>query len=85
MAFTDTHAIVSRLRRGGFSEEQAEALTDVFRDHTRDLVTKADIADMATKSFVKTEIAELKADVFKWAVPLLLGQAALTAALVKLL
>ena len=43
------------------------------------VATKADISE------VKIVIAEMKYDMIKWLVPLLLGQAALVAALVKLL
>lgn len=43
--------------------------------------TRADLVHFATKA----DLAEMKADIFKWAVPPLLGQAALIAALVKLL
>ena len=56
--------------------------------HARDadvsqLATKTDLALLKTD--LKAELAEIKADIFKWLVPLLVGQAALTAALVKLL
>lgn len=39
-----------------------------------------DLSHVATKH----DLLELKADLFKWLVPLLLGQAALIAALVRL-
>ncbi len=100
VAALDTHRIVKRLRDAGFSESQAETVTDVLWE-TRGadfglLATKADIADMATKAFVRSELRETelrlegkieaaKAELFKWLVGLLLGQAALIATLVRLL
>jgi hypothetical protein len=101
----DTYRIVKRLKDAGFSDHQAETVTDVLRESRAadlsDLVTKselkaalsdlrtelkADIAGVKTEmSGLRTEMADLKADIFKWIVPLLLGQAALTAALVRLL
>lgn len=41
--------------------------------------------DPVTKADLRAEIADLKADMLKWLVPLLLGQAALIAAMVKML
>ncbi len=41
--------------------------------------------ELVTKSDLRAEVADLKADLLKWLVPLLLGQAALIAALVKML
>ena len=46
-----------------------------------DLITRADLAPLATKA----DLAEQKADLLRWMVGLLLGQAALVAALVRLL
>ncbi|UEM06368.1 hypothetical protein JL101_013335 [Skermanella rosea] len=45
------------------------------------LVTKTDIQPLATKA----DLSETKADLLKWVLPILLGQPALTAALVKML
>ena len=73
----DTLKFAERLKAGGFTEQQAKAAAEAFADATsQELVTKADL---------KAEIAELKADLLKWLVPLLLGQAALIATLVKML
>ena len=93
----DTYRIVKRLKDAGFSDHQAETITDVLRESRAadlsDLVTKSDLkaalSDLGTElkadiAGVKTEMADLKADIFKWIVPLLLGHAALTAALVRL-
>lgn len=86
MAF-DTHRIVKRLKEAGFSDVQAETVTDVLREgrdsDLSQLVTKADLrAEMST---LRAEFADFKTDLMRWLVPLLLGQAALIAALVKLL
>ena len=105
----DTHKIVKRLQEAGFSNVQAETVTDVLREGKGAklslIATKADLAslenilkialgsleiklkaDLASlESKLKADLADVKADMFKWSVPLLLGQAALIAALVKLL
>lgn len=74
----DTLKFVERLRAGGFSDEQAkaevEALTAAFNEAiaVRDLATKFDLE-------------ALKAELIKWMAGLLLAQAAIVAALVKLI
>ena len=80
----DTLSLARKLREtAGFTPEHAEATAEALADALRvqDLVTKADIANFATK----TDVAELKADIFKWGVAALIGQAALITALVRLL
>ena len=39
----DTMSVVSDLKKGGFSQQQAEALTEVFRDHVVDRIVTGDI------------------------------------------
>ncbi len=79
----DTHRVVKRLQDAGASEQLAETWTDILRESREldlsQLATKADIAE------VRRELVELKAELLKWMVGLLLGQAALVATLVKLL
>ena len=70
---SDKLAFVEQLKASGVSEEQARAQVDALDTALRDTV--------ATKS----ELVELKYELIKWLVPLLLGQAALIAAIVKLL
>ncbi len=53
----DTHAAVRELRAGGFDEDQAEKLVDVFSRALGTPVTKADLEPLATKS----ELAALEA------------------------
>jgi hypothetical protein len=76
----DRFAYIDKLKSGGVSDEQARVQADALDIALLDTVaTKADISE------VKIVIAEMKYDMIKWLVPLLLGQAALVAALVKLL
>jgi hypothetical protein len=69
----DRFAYVDKLKASGISEEQARAQADALDTALRDIV--------ATKS----DLAELKYELIKWLVPLLLGQAALIAAIIKLI
>lgn len=80
----DTLKFARALKNAGVPDEQAEAFADAFRDATSDeLVTRdylnARIAD------VETRIEAAKADIVKWMAGLLIAQAAVVAALVKLL
>ena len=72
----DRHEAIKELERAGASPELAEALTALLRD-----VRAGDLGQLVTK----TDLAEFKAELFKWLIALLLGQAALIATLVKLL
>jgi hypothetical protein len=65
------------LEKAGFTRDQVEALA---RFHESQL----DIQQLATKADLKLELAELKAEILKWMIGLLLGQAAVIGALVKL-
>ena len=87
----DTHRIVKRLRDAGFTDAQAETVTDIIAE-TRatalaDVATKADLVPLATKADIAALRAELPAvrPVVKWLVPLLPGQTGLIVALIKLL
>jgi len=80
----DTHRIVKRLKDAGFTDSQAETVTDIIAE-TRavdfaDVATKADLAPLATKA----DVAELEVKIIKRLVPLLLGQTGLIVALIKL-
>ncbi len=87
VAAFDTLQAAKRLKEAGFSNDQAEAVANVLRESqvagVADLATKADL--LVLKTDLMAAMSDLKADIFKWIVPLLLGQSALTAALVKLL
>jgi predicted nucleic acid-binding Zn-ribbon protein len=60
----DTHRIVKRLQQAGFSDAQAETVTDVMREAREfdlaSLATKADIATLG--SDLRSEIATLGSD-----------------------
>lgn len=71
----DTHAIVEALLCRDFSKKQAEGVVEAIQS--------IDLEQMATKADLRTEIADLKADLLKWLVPILLGQSALIVGLVK--
>src|SRR5271155_3003813 len=60
----DTHAFIKRLTAVGMPEAQAEVLADEqARLIDKPLATKTDLAELATKSDVKADIAEVKADI----------------------
>ena len=90
----DTLEAAKELQAAGFSAGQAEALARIFRQAGQvdlsHLATKADLQALRTEiradlAGLRSEMSDIKADIFKWLVPLLIGQAALTATLVKLL
>jgi len=75
----DTHDFVKKLKEAGFTEEQAEALTNLQKitasntlEHARhdyhldDLATKRDLNESQLK--LQKEIAETKAELVKWVV-----------------
>jgi len=75
----DTHDFVKKLKEAGFSEEQAETLTNLQKItasttleqarhdyHLDDLATKRDLNEGQLK--LQKEIAETKADLVKWVV-----------------
>jgi gas vesicle protein len=59
------HALIKRFISNGFTEAQAENITDgvieIIISYNQELATKADISEL--KSDVKTDISELKSDV----------------------
>lgn len=57
----DTHAFIKRLTSAGMPEPQAEAVADALRA-THD----ADLSQLATKTDLRAELAEAKADIMKW-------------------
>jgi hypothetical protein len=80
----DTHLYVKRLKAVGFTEEQAEAQAEVLAEIVEDkLATKLDLKELEIT--LRRELAEIKADIIKWVAGMLVAQAAVIAALVKLL
>lgn len=78
----DTFKFVDRLEKAGLTRDQAAAIAEAFSEANAD-------AQPVTRDYfdakLKAEIEASKADIIKWVAGLLLGQAALVAALVKLL
>ena len=84
----DTLKFAKRLREAGVPDSQAEAIAEAFREaSSEELVTREylDTRLLVTKSELETRIEAAKGDLIKWVAGLLIAQAALIAALVKLL
>ncbi len=80
----DTLRYVKRLRAAGFTEEQAEVQAEALSEAVRDsLVTKDDLREAVAE--LRVEIRDQHNNMIRWLVPMLIGQTALLAALVKLL
>jgi hypothetical protein len=79
------HALIKRFISNGFTEAQAENITDgvieIIISYNQELATKADISEL--KSDVKTDISELKASIvelktnLKWIIYIAIGLAPL--------
>lgn len=78
----DTHEFVNGLTKAGVPEKQARAIVEGLQkiDLTQ-VATKEDV--LLLKKDLQIEIQQVKIDMIKWFVPLLLGQAALFALIVK--
>ena len=74
----DTLRFVRRLKDSGVPESQAEAIAEAFRDASGE-------TELVSKDYLDMRLADMKADLIKWMAGLLLAQAALVAALVKLI
>lgn len=87
----DTLKFVKRLKAAGFDETQAEALSDVQKESLTEildttLATKSDILRLEREiASVKVEIASSRSEIIKWVAGMLVIQAGVVAALVKLL
>ncbi len=91
----DTLKYSKRLVKAGFTPAQAEGLAEEQAGLIDDkLATKRDLKELEVafkrdmkelEVTLKRDIAETKADILKWVAGLLLAQAAVIAALVKLL
>lgn len=67
----DTYEFVENLKRSGMPEGQARTLADNLR--------KIELEHVATKE----DLMQLKVDMLKWAIPLMLGQVAVFAFVVQ--
>ena len=88
----DTHLFVRTIQASGIPENQAEAIAEAFRvaQSNAELATKGDIQavrdDLRELELrMKMAIETSKVDMIKWVSGLMLAQAAVIAALVKLL
>ena len=85
----DTLKYVERLTAAGLPVKQAKAEAEALRDALGDLVemrslaTKEDVNILRAE--IETKISDAKADIIKWIAGLLLAQAGLVTALVKLI
>ena len=72
----DTHETVRQFVAAGIPDKQAEVIVAAISRSDSELATKADLA---------AAVAELKADMLKVAVGIVIANASLTIALIKLL
>jgi hypothetical protein len=88
----DTHDFVKKLKGAGFSEEQAEVLTDLQKATSQNTLEQArhdyELDDLATKRDLKElqlmlelKMSESKADLIRWVVGVGLLQITIIAAL----
>lgn len=73
----DTLKFAKKLEAAGMSAPQAEAIADAFREATSE--------QLVTRDYLDARLEAVKGDMIKWVAGLLMAQAALIAALVKLL
>jgi len=76
----DTHEFVKKLKEAGFTEQQAEALTETIK-----AAQGVDLSDLVTKNDLKNDLAQLEIRLMKWGFAMLAGQGAIVVALLKLL
>jgi len=78
----DTHQTVKNLTAAGFTDAQAEALTEALRQaqdiDLSHLATKVDLAE------VRREMAEMKAELIKWVIGVGFAQVATILAVLRL-
>jgi hypothetical protein len=88
MAILNTHAVVKKFTQHGFTEEHAELIVDAINDQNDQLATKNDLAMLKAElkaditevkvelkadiSLLKEEMKEVKIDLLKWFIPLIL-------------
>ncbi|PZN78987.1 MAG: DUF1640 domain-containing protein [Candidatus Methylumidiphilus alinenensis] len=81
----DTLKFIRKLEAAGFDTKQAEAVADAFREASgeAELATRQDLREL--NLHLEAKINDIKFDLVKWIAGMLLAQAGLVAALVKLL
>lgn len=80
----DTLKFAKRLEQAGIPTEHAEAISEAFRDATGEELVTREYLDLRVAE-LRTLISSQTADIVKWVGGLLLAQAGLVTALVKLL
>jgi len=73
----DTLKIYERLKGANLEESAAKEIAEVIKDVAE--------SHLVTKQYLDMRLAELKVDLIKWVAGMLVAQAAIIAALVKLL
>lgn len=73
----DTLKFARTLKDAGIPDSQAEAFAAAFRDATSE--------ELVTRDYLDARLEATKSDIIKWLAGLMIAQAALIAALVKLL
>ncbi|MFU8789927.1 MAG: DUF1640 domain-containing protein [Methylobacter sp.] len=85
----DTHEFFNELKNAGFSEQQAEVITKLQKVAATATLEQArieyEIDEIATKRDLKEMELTIKHDLVKWIAGMMLAQAGIIAALVKLL
>jgi hypothetical protein len=74
----DTHEFIKTLEQAGMPEQQAEAISHAFKKAQEQV-------EPVTKDYLDAKLNDLKYEMVKWIAGMLLAQAGLVAALVKLL
>jgi hypothetical protein len=70
-------SVAKKLEAAGLPTPQAEAIADAFREATSE--------EVVTRDYLDARLEAAKGDLIKWVAGLLMAQAVLIAALVKLL
>ncbi|MGZ5049626.1 MAG: DUF1640 domain-containing protein [Methylobacter sp.] len=85
----DTHEFFNELKSAGFSDHQAEVITKLQKAAVASTLeqTRVDyeLDEIATKRDLRELELSIKHDLFKWMPGMMLAQAGVVAALVKLL
>jgi hypothetical protein len=85
----DTHEFFNELKSAGFSDQQAEVITRLQKAAVASTLeqTRADyeLDEIATKRDLRELELSIKHDLVKWIAGMMLAQAGIIAALVKLL
>lgn len=73
----DTLSYAKKLKSAGFTDQQAEVQAEAMKELM--------VSELATKADLQAEISKAKTEIIKWVAGMLVLQAGIVAALVKLL